>query len=221
MEPRVAMPMPPHAVQSITMPRVAGRVVRKLEVILQSRSLAAAVVGLAGVAEAARDGTERDRCTERHVADGVQQIEEAIALDVEDQIEFLLIFIWQEVTSLNSGGMQQHIDAAAALAHLVDHFGDGLSVREVDAEIMCRATCGAYRVDGGLRGVRSLQPGEFLFDERRSGALAAGLNACEQIAFQIFFVGYESFEIRIVRIGLAAPDRADRTCRRMQPPNQP
>ncbi len=40
MEPRVAMPMPPQAVQSMAMPRVAGRVVRKLEVILHSRSLA-------------------------------------------------------------------------------------------------------------------------------------------------------------------------------------
>ena len=39
--PAVAMPMPPHAVQSMTMPRVSGRVVRKLDVILQSRSLAA------------------------------------------------------------------------------------------------------------------------------------------------------------------------------------
>ena len=40
MEPRVAMPIPPHAVQSMAMARVLGRVVRKLEVILQSRSLA-------------------------------------------------------------------------------------------------------------------------------------------------------------------------------------
>ena len=40
-EPRVAMPMPAHAVQSIAMPRVAGRVVRKLDVTLHSRSFAA------------------------------------------------------------------------------------------------------------------------------------------------------------------------------------
>ena len=40
-EPRVAMPIPPQAVQSMTMPRVVGRVVRKLDVVLQSRSLAA------------------------------------------------------------------------------------------------------------------------------------------------------------------------------------
>ena len=42
MEPRVAMPMPPHAVQSSANPRVSGIVRRRLEVILQSRSLAAA-----------------------------------------------------------------------------------------------------------------------------------------------------------------------------------
>ena len=40
MEPRVAIPMPPHAVQSIAMARVAGRVRRKLDAILQIRSLA-------------------------------------------------------------------------------------------------------------------------------------------------------------------------------------
>ena len=39
-EPRVAMPMSPQAVQSIAMPRVPGRVVRKLEESLQRRSLA-------------------------------------------------------------------------------------------------------------------------------------------------------------------------------------
>ena len=41
MEPRVAMPMPPHAVQSMAMARVSGRVVRKLEATLHNRSLAA------------------------------------------------------------------------------------------------------------------------------------------------------------------------------------
>ena len=41
MEPRVAMPIPPHAVQSRASARVPGRVRRKLLVILQSRSLAA------------------------------------------------------------------------------------------------------------------------------------------------------------------------------------
>ena len=40
MEPRVAIPIPPHAVQSIAIARVAGRVRRKFEAILHNRSLA-------------------------------------------------------------------------------------------------------------------------------------------------------------------------------------
>ena len=40
-EPRVAMPIPPQAVQSKTMPRVFGRLRRRFEVSLHSRSLAA------------------------------------------------------------------------------------------------------------------------------------------------------------------------------------
>ena len=40
-EPRVAMPMPPQAVQSMTMPRTSGRVRRRLDVSLHSRSFAA------------------------------------------------------------------------------------------------------------------------------------------------------------------------------------
>ena len=41
MEPRVAMPMPPQAVQSSAIARVSGRLRRKLLVTLHSRSFAA------------------------------------------------------------------------------------------------------------------------------------------------------------------------------------
>ena len=40
-EPRLAMPMSAQAVQSMTRPRVSGRVVRKLDVVLHKTSLAA------------------------------------------------------------------------------------------------------------------------------------------------------------------------------------
>ena len=40
-DPRLAIPMLAHAVQSMAMPRDSGRVVRKLEMLLHSRSLAA------------------------------------------------------------------------------------------------------------------------------------------------------------------------------------
>ena len=147
MEPRVAMPMPPHAVQSMTMPRVCGRVVRKLEVYLAKQIVGGAVVGLAAVAEAAGNRAERHRRAQRHVADGVQQIEPAVRLDVEDQVELALVFVGQEVAALQSGGVQQHVDAAAALAHLLDDLGDAVRVREVDAEVVRRPACGAHRVD--------------------------------------------------------------------------
>ncbi len=42
MEPRAAMPMSAHAVQSIVTPRVPGRSRRNADTLLQSRSLAAA-----------------------------------------------------------------------------------------------------------------------------------------------------------------------------------
>ena len=40
-EPRLAMPMSAHAVQSIATPRVSGELRRRWEMLLQSRSLAA------------------------------------------------------------------------------------------------------------------------------------------------------------------------------------
>ena len=40
-EPRLAIPMPSHAVQSMAIPRVSGRVVRNDDTLLQSKSLAA------------------------------------------------------------------------------------------------------------------------------------------------------------------------------------
>ena len=40
-EPRLAIPMLAQAVQSMAMPRVSGRVVRKLDTLLHIRSLAA------------------------------------------------------------------------------------------------------------------------------------------------------------------------------------
>ena len=85
--------------------------------------------------------------------------------------------------------MQQHVDATATLAHLVDDFGDCLRIREVDAEIMWRAASRAHGVDGGLGGLGSLQTRKFLFDESRRRPFAAGLDAREQFAFEVFLVG--------------------------------
>ena len=131
----------------------------------------------------------------------VQKVEPAITLDVEDQVEFTLVLVGQEVTALDSGGVQQHIDAAATLAHLVDDAGHAVRIGEVDAEVVRRAACRAHCVDGALRCLCPLQRRQFLFHQRRSGALAARFDALEQIALESVFVAHEASEVRIVGIG--------------------
>ena len=58
-DPRVAMPMPPHAVQSIASARVSGRVRRKLLSELAQQVVGGAVVGLPDVAEPPGHRAER------------------------------------------------------------------------------------------------------------------------------------------------------------------
>jgi len=43
----------------------------------------------------------------------MQKIEPAVALDVEDQIEFTRVFLWQKVAALYASGVQEHIDVPA------------------------------------------------------------------------------------------------------------
>ena len=78
---------------------------------------------MAHVAEAAGNRTEGDRGAQRHVADGMQQVEESIALNVEDKVELSRFLVRQRVASVQARGMQQDIDAATAPADLVDHSG--------------------------------------------------------------------------------------------------
>ena len=78
-EPRDAMPMPAHAVQS--MRDRARRRARRAELRgpLAEQIVGRAVVGLAAIAEAAGDRAEGDDGAERQVAGGTQQVEPAIA----------------------------------------------------------------------------------------------------------------------------------------------
>ena len=115
-EPRVAMPMPPHAVQSMAMPRVSGRVRAEAGRELAQQVVGGAVVGLPGVAEPAGHRAERDRGAERHVAGRVQQVEPAVALDVEDQVVLARLLVGERVADVEPGGVQQHVDPAVPLA---------------------------------------------------------------------------------------------------------
>ena len=48
----------------------------------------------------------------------MQQVEPAVALDVEDQVEFARVLVGQQVAALDAGGVQQDVDAPAALADI-------------------------------------------------------------------------------------------------------
>ena len=81
----------------------------------------------------------------------MQQIEPSVGLHVEDQIELALVFVGQEVAALQSGGVQQHVDAAAALTHLLDDLGNAFGIRQVDAEVVRGSTCGLHGLDRAQR----------------------------------------------------------------------
>ena len=84
------------------------------------------------------------------------------------------------------------------VAHFVDDLGHAVPVGEVDAQVVRRAAGGSHRVDRAPGGLRPFQGRQFLFHQRRSGAIAASLYARKQIALQAVLVTHEALEVRIV-----------------------
>ena len=79
----------------------------------------------------------------------MQEIKPPVALHVKDQVKFTRVFIREEMAAFKAGGVQQHIDAPAALTDLADDFGHCASIPQVDAEVVRRA---AGRLHGLYRG---------------------------------------------------------------------
>ena len=105
-EPRVAMPISAQAVQSIAMP--ARRAASRAGARCSCRAGRwPRVVGLAGVAEAPGDRAEDDGRADGGVAERVQQVEPAVGLDVEDEVELGLRLVGQEVADLEPGAVEQ------------------------------------------------------------------------------------------------------------------
>ena len=169
---------------------------------LAQQVVGSAVIALSGVAEAPGNRAERHGRSKRHVTYRVQEIEPAIAFHIKDQVEFARVLVRKEVASLDACGVQQHVDSPAALPHLLDDFAHGVRVSQVNAEIM-RCTAGSsYGCDRVVCCLRSLQGRQFLFNQSRGGALAAGLNAREQVTLETVLVGDKALEIGILRVRL-------------------
>jgi hypothetical protein len=67
---------------------------------------------------------------------------------------------------------------------------------------MRRTAGGSHRLDRTVCRLRSLQRRQLFFHQGRRGALAARLDACEQITLKAVLVGREALEIGILRIRL-------------------
>ena len=115
-EPRVAMPISAQAVQSMAMPRVCGRLLRRLLGELAEQVVGGAVIGLSAVAEPAGDRAEDDGGADGQVAGGAQQAEEAVRFDVEDQVELRRRFLVQRLADFHAAGMDQDVQAAVRRA---------------------------------------------------------------------------------------------------------
>ena len=88
------------------------------------------------------------------------------------------------MATLHTSGVQQDVDAPAALVDLLNDPGDSLMVGEIQAEVVRRATRGSHCFDGALGGLRALERGQFLFNQSGSGPFAARLYAGKQLALK-------------------------------------
>ncbi len=81
-------------------------------------------------------------------------------------------------------------------------FATASRIREVDAVIVRRAAGRAHGLNGAERRVRAFERGHLLFHQRGSGALAARLNAGEEVAPEAVLIGDEPAQIGVGGVGL-------------------
>ena len=173
----LAMPIPPHAVQSMAMPRVAGRVVRKLETQLAQEVVRGAVVGLSRVAEPAGDRAERHRRTERHVAERESRSNQPSPSRRRRGRTPAGSLSRKEPADLESGRRATGRRCVrSSRATCVDDAGDRRGVAQVDAVVvrasLPRRSTASIAVSAACARSR---PAISLLDHRRRDALAARL----------------------------------------------
>src|SRR5437868_5992501 len=104
-------------------------------------------------------------------------MEEAVCLDVEDEIELFGIFVPEKMAALHAGGVQQHGDTAAALPYLFHNVGHSVPLCQVDAEVIWCAAGRSDCVDSHLCSLCPLQCGKFFLHQGRGCSISACLNA--------------------------------------------
>ena len=221
MEPRVAIPTSPQAVQSMARARSDRPGAPQRRGALAEQVVRGRVVRLAGVPEARRDGAERHRGSERESFGRAHQVEPAIALHVEDEIELGGLLVRERAAPLEPGGVEQHVDAAALGAHGVDRLGHGAGVREVHLLVERSAP---RRRDLGQRGrgsVGALDAGELALHLRGSPPLAPRAQPLEEDRASVPHGRSRSRARRDRRRWAPAPRRAGGRRRRLRTARDP
>ncbi len=106
------------------------------------------------------------------------------------------------MTDLESGGVEQHIDAAISLTDLFDDVAHGLAIEKIDLVIEDLAAGGADRVDRRPGCSGTLEGRQFPVHLGGGRPLPASLDALEEFALEPVRVGREAFQIGILRIRL-------------------
>ena len=192
------MPMCAQAVQSTAIARVVPSAQQARDA-LAHQVVGGAVVGLAGVAESARDRAEHRHGAELGAAQRPKHVEPALSLDVEHEVVFALRLLGQVVADLDARAMQQYVDHSL-LANLGEHRRDLIGVGQVDLVPHGGPAAALNRGDRLLGRPRPLDTSQLALDQLRRRPLTGGLEPVGQIAREPVVVGGEAIEIGIARI---------------------
>src|SRR6185437_16822721 len=105
----------------------------------------------------------------------MQQVEEAVTLDVKDQIKLTRVLLGQRPAAFDTGGVQEDVHASATFTHLTNHLRHGIRIAQVYAAIVWCAACSPHGVDGSARRVCPLEGRQLFFYQCRRSSLAACL----------------------------------------------
>ena len=215
------MPISPQAVQSMAMPRVSGRQLPHAAGDLAEQIVGRAVVALAVVAEAPGHRAEGDRRADGHALGRLDQAEEAVGLDVEDQVELVRFLVGQRAVDEQSAGVEQHVDACrSGLPDLVDHRGHRVAVHQVDAASSGPCRRPLHRFDGPQRRFAALDGHDLLVDDDRRRPFAPALASSISLRLSASTSLRKSRMLASSRCRGIAPDPAGRRCPCWQRPDR-
>ncbi len=130
----------------------------------------------------------------------MEHVEPTVALDVEHEVVFARFLLGQVAADLQTGGVQQHVDAATEAAHVVDRRGDCVGVGQVDRVVVNRPAGGLHGLDRGECGVQAFEPGELALDRHRRRVLTGCLHPLGDRDLQTVAVGTEHLEIGVAGV---------------------